>query len=317
MAPAYLNPPSSPCPLVDQREDQHDDLKLSISTHTIQASSSLSTSSCPTFFDRIKDEIGSIFEDQSQEHDEKKSVEEDGNINPHKLSLCQREEEYGDQSKNTAHDGPVQYSCMSSKKRWMQKMMDPNCPAANNKPVRIIYKKFQNNLQNGDSDQLSSPNCSSNSTNSNARVCADCNTTTTPLWRGGPRGPKSLCNACGIRQRKARRAMAEAAAAANGMGVAPDISSKKKKKINKLHKKENKSGTKNLRAAQYKKNKYCKFKCPSHSEMMSVRKQLSFKDFALSLRNSSADLGRVFPQDEAEAAAILLMELSCGALVHS
>lgn len=114
--------------------------------------------------------------------------------------------------------------------------------------------------------------------------------------------------------------MAEAAAAANGMGVAPDISSKKKKKINKLHKKENKSGTKNLRAAQYKKNKYCKFKCPSHSEMMSVRKQLSFKDhFALSLRsNSSADLGPVmFPQDEAEAAAILLMELSCGALVHS
>lgn len=137
---------------------------------------------------------------------------------------------------------------------------------------------------------------------------------------------QSLCNACGIRQRKARRAMAEAAAAAaaangmgaaasaaNGMGVAPDISSKKKK-ISKLHKKENKSGTKNLLTAhEYK--KYCKLKCPSHSEMMSERKQLSFKDLALNLRNSSA-LGRVFPQEEAEA-AILLMELSCGALVHS
>ncbi|KAG9137464.1 hypothetical protein Leryth_019888 [Lithospermum erythrorhizon] len=34
----------------------------------------------------------------------------------------------------------------------------------------------------------------------------DCNTTKTPLWRSGPKGPKSLCNACGIRQRKARRA---------------------------------------------------------------------------------------------------------------
>uniref|UniRef100_A0ACD5Z5W5 Uncharacterized protein n=1 Tax=Avena sativa TaxID=4498 RepID=A0ACD5Z5W5_AVESA len=45
------------------------------------------------------------------------------------------------------------------------------------------------------------------------RVCSDCNTTKTPLWRSGPRGPKSLCNACGIRQRKARRAMAAAAAA--------------------------------------------------------------------------------------------------------
>ncbi|KAG8094568.1 hypothetical protein GUJ93_ZPchr0012g20289 [Zizania palustris] len=39
------------------------------------------------------------------------------------------------------------------------------------------------------------------------RVCSDCNTTKTPLWRSGPYGPKSLCNACGIRQRKARRAM--------------------------------------------------------------------------------------------------------------
>ncbi|XP_040376787.1 protein CYTOKININ-RESPONSIVE GATA TRANSCRIPTION FACTOR 1-like [Oryza brachyantha] len=50
------------------------------------------------------------------------------------------------------------------------------------------------------------------------RVCSDCNTTKTPLWRSGPCGPKSLCNACGIRQRKARRAMA---AAANGGAAAP------------------------------------------------------------------------------------------------
>ncbi|XP_062218587.1 protein CYTOKININ-RESPONSIVE GATA TRANSCRIPTION FACTOR 1-like [Phragmites australis] len=50
------------------------------------------------------------------------------------------------------------------------------------------------------------------------RVCSDCNTTKTPLWRSGPCGPKSLCNACGIRQRKARRAMAAAAAAAAAAG---------------------------------------------------------------------------------------------------
>ncbi|KAF8392626.1 hypothetical protein HHK36_022974 [Tetracentron sinense] len=37
--------------------------------------------------------------------------------------------------------------------------------------------------------------------------CADCHTTKTPLWRGGPAGPKSLCNACGIRNRKRRRAL--------------------------------------------------------------------------------------------------------------
>uniref|UniRef100_A0ACD5UGB0 Uncharacterized protein n=1 Tax=Avena sativa TaxID=4498 RepID=A0ACD5UGB0_AVESA len=52
------------------------------------------------------------------------------------------------------------------------------------------------------------------------RTCSDCNTTKTPLWRSGPCGPKSLCNACGIRQRKARRAMmASVAAPAAGTDV--------------------------------------------------------------------------------------------------
>nr|KYP71287.1 GATA transcription factor 16 [Cajanus cajan] len=36
------------------------------------------------------------------------------------------------------------------------------------------------------------------------KCCADCKTTKTPLWRGGPAGPKTLCNACGIRYRKKR-----------------------------------------------------------------------------------------------------------------
>ncbi|KAL8171295.1 hypothetical protein V2J09_023099 [Rumex salicifolius] len=39
------------------------------------------------------------------------------------------------------------------------------------------------------------------------KKCADCGTSKTPLWRGGPAGPKSLCNACGIRSRKKRRAI--------------------------------------------------------------------------------------------------------------
>ncbi|XAR57028.1 hypothetical protein NMG60_11025026 [Bertholletia excelsa] len=39
------------------------------------------------------------------------------------------------------------------------------------------------------------------------KTCADCGTTKTPLWRGGPAGPKSLCNACGIRSRKKKRAL--------------------------------------------------------------------------------------------------------------
>ncbi|KAI3500060.1 hypothetical protein L1887_35875 [Cichorium endivia] len=48
-----------------------------------------------------------------------------------------------------------------------------------------------------------------------ARRCANCDTTSTPLWRNGPRGPKSLCNACGIRFKKEER---RANAAATGGG---------------------------------------------------------------------------------------------------
>ncbi|XP_060192938.1 GATA transcription factor 18-like [Lycium barbarum] len=53
-----------------------------------------------------------------------------------------------------------------------------------------------------------------------ARRCANCDITSTPLWRNGPRGPKSLCNACGIRFKKEeRRANAAAADTANGGGM--------------------------------------------------------------------------------------------------
>ncbi|XWS29293.1 hypothetical protein CRYUN_Cryun24cG0016200 [Craigia yunnanensis] len=53
----------------------------------------------------------------------------------------------------------------------------------------------------------SNGNCSNSSGNDPllARRCANCDTTSTPLWRNGPRGPKSLCNACGIRFKKEER----------------------------------------------------------------------------------------------------------------
>ncbi|EEF49936.1 conserved hypothetical protein [Ricinus communis] len=43
------------------------------------------------------------------------------------------------------------------------------------------------------------------SKNDSKKSCTDCKTTETPLWRAGPAGPKSLCNACGIRYRKTKR----------------------------------------------------------------------------------------------------------------
>ncbi|KAG4932117.1 hypothetical protein JHK87_046119 [Glycine soja] len=61
-------------------------------------------------------------------------------------------------------------------------------------------------------DSNSNPNAPSSgnspsSNNEQKKTCADCGTTKTPLWRGGPAGPKSLCNACGIRSRKKKRAI--------------------------------------------------------------------------------------------------------------
>ncbi|KAI3414382.1 GATA-type domain-containing protein [Psidium guajava] len=39
------------------------------------------------------------------------------------------------------------------------------------------------------------------------RHCVECRTTRTPMWRGGPAGPRSLCNACGIKYRKKSRGL--------------------------------------------------------------------------------------------------------------
>ncbi|KZV44144.1 GATA transcription factor 15-like [Dorcoceras hygrometricum] len=65
-----------------------------------------------------------------------------------------------------------------------------------------------------DSDEPNSERCS-------VKCCNGCRTTRTPLWRGGPEGPKSLCNACGIKYNKKRRQL---------MGFDTGRSTHKKKK---------------------------------------------------------------------------------------
>ncbi|KAF8094648.1 hypothetical protein N665_0358s0029 [Sinapis alba] len=55
------------------------------------------------------------------------------------------------------------------------------------------------------SKYASSSNDGGGSNNNEKKSCALCGTSKTPLWRGGPTGPKSLCNACGIRNKKKRR----------------------------------------------------------------------------------------------------------------
>ncbi|PIN05739.1 hypothetical protein CDL12_21724 [Handroanthus impetiginosus] len=176
------------------------------------------------------------------------------------------------------------------------------------KKMKITCKVEDQKVQPSSSLETDlSSNSSPYNCNSPVRVCADCHTTKTPLWRSGPKGPKSLCNACGIRQRKARRAMAAAAAAANGTAVVSD----QPPAIMKIKLKHKEKMDKNGHSSQLKKRG--KMASAAGSSSDSEQKKLGFEDFLINLSNNLS-FHRVFPQDEKDA-AILLMALSSG-LVH-
>mmetsp|Transcript_7455 Transcript_7455/g.15209 ORF Transcript_7455/g.15209 Transcript_7455/m.15209 type:complete len:191 (+) Transcript_7455:91-663(+) len=71
------------------------------------------------------------------------------------------------------------------------------------------------------------------------RQCVECGTTETPLWRTGPMGPKTFCNACGVRWKKKTAAAAAAeveghksgGAAAHGSSGLSHRSSSKKERV--------------------------------------------------------------------------------------
>ncbi|KAH8596557.1 hypothetical protein B0O99DRAFT_509783 [Bisporella sp. PMI_857] len=54
-------------------------------------------------------------------------------------------------------------------------------------------------------------------------VCTDCGTLESPEWRKGPTGPKTLCNACGLRWAKKEKKRAGPAAAPIGMTSGSDL----------------------------------------------------------------------------------------------
>uniref|UniRef100_A0A7C8YQL6 GATA-type domain-containing protein n=1 Tax=Opuntia streptacantha TaxID=393608 RepID=A0A7C8YQL6_OPUST len=66
----------------------------------------------------------------------------------------------------------------------------------------MLDRKEECSVSEDQSRMMNSPPSSSE-----MKRCTDCQTTTTPLWRGGPAGPKTLCNACGIKYHKKRRAL--------------------------------------------------------------------------------------------------------------
>ncbi|KAB5553137.1 hypothetical protein DKX38_010448 [Salix brachista] len=329
MTPAYLNPASSSFPFVDLREDQQN-LQLFLSPH--QAATSLSG---PTnvFNTSTHDHQRETKPGESRQQDDDQEARtasfdcmiskfscfsptvdmysiSHGRSSDHKLfrSSC-FQPEVNDHNNSNFHNsfsskmedeaeesGESSVKWMPSKMSLMQKMTTSNCSEIDHKPMKFMLKFHSQQYQNNEINS---------SSNSNIRVCSDCNTTSTPLWRSGPRGPKSLCNACGIRQRKARRAMAAAAAAAaNGTVISIEASSStKSSKVN--------NKVKKTRTSHVSQNK--KLSKPPESSLQS-QKKLCFKNLALSLSKNPA-LQQVLPHD-VEEAAILLMELSCG-FIHS
>ncbi|OVA16843.1 zinc finger protein [Macleaya cordata] len=107
------------------------------------------------------------------------------------------------------------------------------------------------------------------------KSCADCQTSKTPLWRGGPAGPKSLCNACGIRYRKKRRAL---------LGLKKEGSDEKKKE---------------RRSSNNKIGESLKLRLLAFGREVMLQR---------SAMESQRQLG------EEEQAAVLLMALSCGSV---
>lgn len=55
---------------------------------------------------------------------------------------------------------------------------------------------------NARSKKRSAPSMKSPAPNPNGHSCTQCGTQSTPVWRAGPHGPKTLCNACGVRYMK-------------------------------------------------------------------------------------------------------------------
>uniref|UniRef100_A0A6N2NLP0 GATA-type domain-containing protein n=1 Tax=Salix viminalis TaxID=40686 RepID=A0A6N2NLP0_SALVM len=254
VTPVYLSPASSSYPFVADLKEEHR-LQLFLSPPHQAATDSLSGPA--SFFSTTHDQRESKLKGSSRQHDDHEArtayfncmvsnlhflhlnvdkvsislgrssdhklfpsssfhpMVNDDDSNFHKLFSSKTED-------STEGSGDSSVNWMPSRMRLMQKMTSSNRSETDHQPTKFMLKFHDRTYLNN--EIINTP-----SNSSNIRVCSDCNTTSTPLWRSGPRGPKSLCNACGIRQRKARRA---AAAAADGRVISNQASSSPKSKVN-------------------------------------------------------------------------------------
>ncbi|KAL5071674.1 hypothetical protein RYX36_022561 [Vicia faba] len=203
---------------------------------------------------------------------------------------------------SSKRNDPLEEKWKSSKMRLMKILMIPQSSygAATNEDKAII------NTTASDATTPSNggiQNDMYNQGSPTARVCVECQATSTPLWRSGPKGPKSLCNACGIRQRKARRAVAEAGSSWVTSTKMRGLDNEKEKKlvVNKCtqFKKKNKNTSTSPTAAT------TTTTGSSSSDEMTER--LNF--FLLKVRKKS---GYEDTTEEVADTALLLMDISSG-----
>lgn len=157
-------------------------------------------------------------------------------------------------------------------------------------------------------DALSSPS----GRNFAVRSCSLCGTTKTPLWRSGPDGPKSLCNACGIRVKKSRRqlqASIEGGSSSSPPSYKSLLASAKSSGRSAKRKFSNDTDDED---DHYK--KLSRFTKPMRHCPVRIKGGLqtdASDKVARLLGNRSGHLTNAFAKDEEEA-AFLLMALSCG-----
>ncbi|KAJ0977485.1 hypothetical protein J5N97_012959 [Dioscorea zingiberensis] len=254
---------------VHQSDDDHSDHQ-----HLFNPKSSSLT--CTIFFKSSQDQ-GTSDDDH---HDQQKIKDQQllpyqSNMNKNSDNIVKHSREEEDRKKPT--------KWMSSKMRFMRKMMINPHNIIPNRRRRSKTVEFGDQQTNQDSTVI--------------RVCSDCHTTKTPLWRSGPQGPKSLCNACGIRRRKARRVIAAAGTEGLDNGMIPADSTG--------HEVEKQKRSNVDETMPFKKR--CKI---ITSQETTDKKKKKKKKHCFDLSKSSA-LHSVLPQDERDA-AILLMALSYG-----
>jgi len=71
------------------------------------------------------------------------------------------------------------------------------------------------------------PSCAAGHHGQAGRACSQCGVTKTPQWREGPLGPKTLCNACGVKRVRQARAALEGRSPRAGKASAASGGTKK------------------------------------------------------------------------------------------